>query len=71
MYHERIRKIVNDLINYPVFTSNADNAALDISGIAPFYHLLRAPQDFTTARAAGEFFVNTLLDNNDPRIPVI
>lgn len=28
------------------------------------------PQDFTTARVAGEFFVNTLLDNNDPRIPV-
>lgn len=38
--HERIRKIVNDPVNYPVFTSNADNAALDISGIAPFLPLL-------------------------------
>ncbi|OPC29256.1 hypothetical protein BAX97_15605 [Elizabethkingia meningoseptica] len=67
--YERIRKIVSDPVNYPVFTSNADNAAIDISGIAPYLPPIARPQDFTTSRAAGEFFVNTLIDNNDPRIP--
>ncbi len=66
--HQRIQEIVNDPVSYPIFQSNNDGATLDISGVAPFLPPIARPQDFTAYRAAGEFFVNTLKDNNDPRL---
>lgn len=66
--HERINEIVNDPATYPVFQNNADGATLDISGVAPLLPPLARPQDFTAYRASGEFFTQTLVDNNDPRL---
>ncbi len=66
--NERIQEIVNNPTTYPIFESNDDGLKLEISGIAPFLPPIARPQDFTSYRAAGEFFVQTLADNNDPRM---
>ncbi|WP_312077306.1 SusD/RagB family nutrient-binding outer membrane lipoprotein [Chryseobacterium sp.] len=66
--HERIAEIVNNPTTYPIFQSNADGAVLDISGVAPLLPPIARPQDFTAYRASGEFFTQTLVDNNDPRL---
>jgi hypothetical protein len=66
--YERINQIVSDPVTYPIFQNNADGATLDISGVAPLLPPIARPQDFTTARAASDFFVETLKSNNDPRL---
>ncbi|KQS91415.1 SusD/RagB family nutrient-binding outer membrane lipoprotein [Chryseobacterium sp. Leaf394] len=66
--HERIAEIVNNPTVYPVFQNNADGVTLDISGVAPLMPPVARPQDFTAYRASGEFFTQTLADNNDPRL---
>ncbi|RRQ46691.1 SusD/RagB family nutrient-binding outer membrane lipoprotein [Chryseobacterium sp. SC28] len=65
--YSRIQEIVNNPTVYPIFQSNAEGAVLSISGVAPLLTPIARPQDFTTGRAAGEFFVETLKANNDPR----
>ncbi|MBW8361425.1 MAG: SusD/RagB family nutrient-binding outer membrane lipoprotein [Kaistella sp.] len=66
--HQRIQEIANNPLTYPIFQNNADGAVLDVSGVAPYLPPIARPQDFTAYRAAGEFFVNTLKNNNDPRL---
>jgi len=66
--HGKIREIVNDPTTYPIMTSNADTAGLDITGVAPYLPPIARPQDFTTGRAAADLFVETLKNNNDPRL---
>ncbi|MBF5026653.1 SusD/RagB family nutrient-binding outer membrane lipoprotein [Planobacterium oryzisoli] len=65
---ERIQKIVNNPAQYPIFTSVDDGTKIHISGQAPYLPPLARPQDFTSYRAAGAFFVELLTANNDPRI---
>ncbi len=65
--HQRIQEIVNNPGTYPIFQSIADGASMDISGVAPFLPPIARPQDFTSYRAAGEFFVDILNANEDPR----
>ncbi|WP_294294895.1 SusD/RagB family nutrient-binding outer membrane lipoprotein [uncultured Chryseobacterium sp.] len=66
--YERIQEIVNNPTVYPVFQSNSETAKLNITGVAPLMPPIARPQDFTTGRAASEFFVETLKGNNDPRM---
>ncbi|MGG5210087.1 SusD/RagB family nutrient-binding outer membrane lipoprotein [Chryseobacterium sp. MIQD13] len=66
--YERIQEIVNNPSQYPVFQNNNDSAVLSLSGISPYLPPIARPQDFTTSRAAGEFFVDALKNNNDPRL---
>ena len=66
--HQRIQEIVSDPVKYPIFTSNNDSALLALSGVAPYLPPISRPQDFTSYRAAGEFLVNTMKANNDPRM---
>lgn len=68
--YNRINEIVKNPTVYPLFQSNADGATLDISGVAPLTPPLARPQDFTAYRASGGFFTQTLVDNNDPRLPL-
>jgi hypothetical protein len=63
---ERIQEIVNNPTLYPVFQTNADAAKVDITGVSPLMPPIARPQDFTTGRAASDFFVQTLKANNDP-----
>ncbi|WP_434978169.1 SusD/RagB family nutrient-binding outer membrane lipoprotein [Daejeonia sp. YH14] len=67
---ERIREIAGNQTVYPLFSGNGDSAVLPISGVAPYLAPIARPQDFTAYRAAGGFFVQTLVDNNDPRLPM-
>lgn len=66
--YQRIQEIISDPATYPLFQSNNDTAKLDISGVSPLLPPITRPQDFTTGRAASEFFVETLKSNNDPRM---
>ncbi|MCY0971113.1 SusD/RagB family nutrient-binding outer membrane lipoprotein [Chryseobacterium wangxinyae] len=66
--HDRIKEIVNNPSVYPIFQNNNDSALLSLSGIAPFLPPFARPNDFTAGRVAGEFFVNTLKNTNDPRM---
>ncbi|EJL74271.1 SusD/RagB family nutrient-binding outer membrane lipoprotein [Chryseobacterium populi] len=66
--HERIQEIINNPTTYPLFQSNAETAKLSITGVSPLLPPIARPQDFTTSRAASEFFVETLKANSDPRL---
>lgn len=66
--YERIQEIVNNPNVYPVFQSNSETVKLNVTGVAPLMPPIARPQDFTTGRAASEFFVETLKANNDPRM---
>lgn len=68
--YERIQEIVNNPAVYPIFQNNTETTKLDITGVSPLMPPIARPQDFTTSRAAGEFFVETLKANNDPRLPI-
>src|SRR5690606_2920529 len=57
--HARIQQIVNDPVKYPIFENIADGVVISVSGVAPYLPPIARPQDFTSYRAAGEFFVNT------------
>ncbi|MGZ8537144.1 MAG: SusD/RagB family nutrient-binding outer membrane lipoprotein [Flavisolibacter sp.] len=52
---------------YPVFISNDQGAVLKLTGVTPLNSPWGRPQDFTTFRAAGKFFFDSLNAMNDPR----
>ncbi len=68
--YEELANMVNDPATYPVFTSNAEAAILQISGVAPNVSPWGRAIDFTTFRAVSEFFVDNLNAFNDPRLPL-
>ena len=65
--YAKIRTMVDNPTQYPVFTTNAEAATLSLSGITPLASPWGRPVDFTTFRAAGKFFLDTLNILNDPR----
>lgn len=65
----RLRQMIDNPDQYPVFTSNAQAAILKITGVTPNLSPWGRAIDFTTFRAAGEFFIDNLNDFNDPRLP--
>lgn len=66
--YERIQEIISNPTVYPIFQNNSESAKLSITGVSPLLPPIARPQDFTTGRAASEFFVETLKANNDPRL---
>lgn len=65
--YAKIRTMVDNPTQYPIFTSNAEAAVLNLTGITPLSSPWGRPVDFTTFRAAGKFFLDTLNLFNDPR----
>ena len=65
--YARIRAMVANPTQYPIFTSNAEAAVLTLSGITPLVSPWGRPVDFPTFRAAGKFFLDSLNAFNDPR----
>jgi hypothetical protein len=63
----KIRTILNNPTLYPIITSNAEAAVLSLSGITPLVSPWGRPIDFTTFRAAGKFFLDSLNAMADPR----
>jgi hypothetical protein len=67
--YAEIRKMIDNPTLYPVFSTNDDAAALKLTGITPLASPWGRPVDFTTFRAAGKFFIDSLNSTNDPRRP--
>jgi len=67
--YTKIRAMVSNPTEYPIFTSNAEAAVLSLSGITPLVSPWGRPIDFTLFRAAGKFFLDSLNAFNDPRRP--
>lgn len=69
--YSEIRRMLENPSEYPIFEDDEDGALLSISGIAPQLPPIARPQDFTTGRAASEFFIDNLIAMDDPRLPII
>lgn len=63
-----LARIINDPTRYPVFTQNSEAAILKITGAAPNVSPWGRAIDFTTSRAAAEFFIDNLNAWSDPRL---
>ncbi|WP_210465752.1 SusD/RagB family nutrient-binding outer membrane lipoprotein [Rufibacter roseolus] len=63
----KMTEILNNPTQFPVFTSNADAAILQISGVPPLISPWGRAVDFRTGRAASSFFIDHLNALNDPR----
>lgn len=63
----KMTAMLNDPARYPIFSSNDDAAILQITGVEPNLSPWGRAIDFTTFRAAGEFFVENLNNLEDPR----
>jgi len=66
---KKLADVINNPTKYPVFTQNSDAALLKVTGVAPNLSPWGRAIDFTTGRAAAEFFVENLNTLNDPRLP--
>lgn len=70
---QKINEVVTNPTLYPVFTSNAESAILRLTGET---FPLRSPfagfttTDYNSAGSLAEFFVNTLKEFGDPRLPL-
>lgn len=63
----KLADMVNNATKYPVFANNNEAAILKITGTVPNVSPWGRAIDFTTFRASGEFFVDSLNALNDPR----
>jgi hypothetical protein len=64
----RFAEIVNDPAQYPIFTSNGDNAALHFVDLVGNRYPYLDNNNFKTAYYMEESFVNLLKDKQDPRL---
>lgn len=67
--YAELRKMIDNPSVYPVFSAVDDAAALKLTGITPLASPWGRPVDFTSFRAAGKFFLDSLNAMNDPRRP--
>ena len=65
----KINTIINDPITYPIFTSNLDDAILINTGISPNVTSWPRIQDYAADKKLSTFFIDNLLEWNDPRLP--
>ena len=66
----KLAEMIGNPVKYPVFENNADGALLPISGISPYDSPISRLEDFRSNKAMASFFVNTLVELNDPRLPI-
>ncbi len=64
-----LNRMIANPATYPVFTANTDAAVLSLTGVAPYMSPWGRAIDFTTFRAASQFFVDNLNNFSDPRLP--
>lgn len=67
----KIKTILDNPTQYPIFTSNADAAIVKITGQSPYDYAWGRRQDYVNFTAMAEFFVDNLNTLNDPRRPFI
>ncbi|PZR07607.1 MAG: SusD/RagB family nutrient-binding outer membrane lipoprotein [Flavobacterium psychrophilum] len=68
---EKLTAMVNDPVTYPVFTTTAESAMLQVTGVTPNVSPWGRPQDFNNALKMSSFFIDNLNTFNDPRLPII
>ena len=66
----KLAEMIGNPVKYPVFENNADGALLPISGISPYDSPISRLEDFRSNKAMASFFVNTLVELNDPRLTI-
>lgn len=69
--YQKIKAILDDPTNYPIFSSNAEAAMVSITGLAPFDYAWGRRQDYVNFTAMASFFVDNLNALEDPRRPFI
>ncbi|WP_398452052.1 SusD/RagB family nutrient-binding outer membrane lipoprotein [Sphingobacterium thalpophilum] len=67
----KIKTILDNPAQYPIFTSNEDAAIVKITGQSPYDYAWGRRQDYVNFTAMAEFFVDNLNALNDPRRPFI
>jgi hypothetical protein len=65
--YTQLKLMISNPSKYPVFSSNDEGAVLKLTGITPLTSPWGRPIDFTTFRAVGKFFLDSLNAFNDPR----
>ena len=65
-----LKKMLADPETYPVFESNDDAARVHVSGVAPEEAPMTRPSDLSSYRQLSEFFIDKLVEWNDPRLPI-
>lgn len=68
---EKIKNILDNPMQYPIFTSNEDAAIVKITGLSPYDYAWGRRQDYVNFTAMAEFFVDNLNTLDDPRRPFI
>ncbi len=66
---DQLRAMISNPTKYPVFVNNAEAGVIQLSGITPMVSPWGRAIDFTTFRASGKFFLDSLTALNDPRLP--
>ncbi len=64
---EKLKQMLNDPMQYPVFESNEEHAVIEITGIPPLLSPWDRPQDFGVFRYYTAFFIDRLNEWDDPR----
>lgn len=69
---DKINEILSNSAKYPIFQSNADNAALYYTGITPFSNRYGSSteSDFTSDRKAADNIISMMTGTSDPRLPL-
>lgn len=69
--YQKIKEMLDNPEQYPIFTSNEDAAFVEITGLAPYDYAWGRRQDYVNFTAMAEFFVDRLNELDDPRRPFI
>ncbi|HEX8330479.1 MAG TPA: SusD/RagB family nutrient-binding outer membrane lipoprotein [Hymenobacter sp.] len=68
----KLRDLVNtNAANYPLIANNAESAIMRWTGTAPYQSPFQTYRtaDFVSSSSMSEFFINNLVEWNDPRLP--
>ena len=66
----KLKQMVENPADYPVFENKDESAMLFVSGVAPYEAPMTRPSDLSSYKQLSEFFINPLKQWNDPRLPV-
>lgn len=68
--YERLKALIANPEEYPVFENNSEAALVKISGLAPYDYAWGRRQDYVNFEVMSEFFVDMLNRFDDPRRPL-
>lgn len=69
--YAKIKSILDNPTQYPIFTSNNEAAIVKVTGLSPYDYAWGRRQDYVNFTAMSEFFVDYLNKLEDPRRPFI